>query len=140
MLCGSIRDGVGLTEIGSFQDHEGFDGVMLGVPGTSYHLEFTRQRDHTVGRASTHENLLVFYLPTRQEWQATIDRMVGAGYAPVAAYNPYCGIAQVARSKIRMGIVSYSRTRPGASTNKDLVLAICEECHHQNTPAVSLLV
>ena len=24
------RDGVGLTEIGSFQDHEGFDGVMLG--------------------------------------------------------------------------------------------------------------
>jgi len=83
------RDGVGLKEIGSFQDHEGFDGVMLGVPGASYHLEFTRQRDHTVGRAFTQENLLVFYLPSRQEWQAAIDRMVGAGYAAVAAYNPY---------------------------------------------------
>ena len=83
------RDGAGLSEIGSFQDHEGFDGVMLGVPGASYHLEFTRQRGHTVGHASTKENLLVFYLPSRQEWQAAIDRMTEAGYAPVASYNPY---------------------------------------------------
>ena len=83
------RDGVGLIEIGVFQDHEGFDGVMLGLPGVSYHLEFTRQRDHTSGRAPTQENLLVFYLPSREEWQAAIDRMVGAGYVPVASYNPY---------------------------------------------------
>jgi hypothetical protein len=83
------RDGVGLTEIGSFRDHEDFDGVMLGVPGASYHLEFTLHRDHTVGRAPTQENLLVFYLPSRQEWQAAIDRMTGAGYAPVPSYNPY---------------------------------------------------
>ena len=83
------RDGVGLIEIGSFQDHDGFDGVMLGVPGASYHFEFTRRRDHTAGRASTQENLLVFYLPSRQEWQAAIDQMIGVGYAPVAAYNPY---------------------------------------------------
>jgi catechol 2,3-dioxygenase-like lactoylglutathione lyase family enzyme len=83
------RDGVGLIEIGSFQDHEGFDGVMLGLPGVSYHLEFTRQRDHIAGRAPTQENLLVFYLPSREEWQAAIDRMVAVGYAPVASYNPY---------------------------------------------------
>jgi catechol 2,3-dioxygenase-like lactoylglutathione lyase family enzyme len=83
------RDGVGLTEIGSFQDHEGFDGAMLGIPGAPYHLEFTRQHGYVAGRAPTQENLLVFYLPSRQEWQAAIDRMVGAGYAPVASYNPY---------------------------------------------------
>ena len=83
------RDGVGLIETGSFQDHEGFDVVMLGLPGVSYHLEFTRQRDHIAGRAPTQENLLVFYLPSREEWQAAIDRMVAVGYAPVASYNPY---------------------------------------------------
>ena len=83
------RDGVGLIEVGSFQDHEGFDGVMLGTAGASYHLEFTRQRGHVAGRAPTKENLLVFYLPARDEWQAAVDRMVGAGYAPVASYNPY---------------------------------------------------
>jgi hypothetical protein len=83
------RDGVGLSELGSFQDHEGFDGVMLGFPGASYHLEFTRHRDHTAGRAPTAENLLVFYLSSREEWQAAIDRMVAAGYPPVVSYNPY---------------------------------------------------
>ncbi len=25
------RDGLGLIELGMFQDHEGFDGVMLGI-------------------------------------------------------------------------------------------------------------
>ena len=83
------RDGIGLVEVGSFQDHEGFDGVMLGIPGASYHLEFTRQRGHVAGRAPTLENLLVFYLPSLQEWQAAVERMVMSGHAPVAAYNPY---------------------------------------------------
>jgi catechol 2,3-dioxygenase-like lactoylglutathione lyase family enzyme len=83
------RDGVGLIEIGSFHDHEGFDGVMFGTPGASYHFEFTRQSGHVAGRAPTQENLLVFYLPAREEWQAAVDRMIRAGYAPVASNNPY---------------------------------------------------
>jgi catechol 2,3-dioxygenase-like lactoylglutathione lyase family enzyme len=32
------RDGLGMTLIGSFEDHDGVDGVMLGVPGEPYHL------------------------------------------------------------------------------------------------------
>jgi hypothetical protein len=26
------RDGIGLTEIGGFRDHDGYDGVFLAVP------------------------------------------------------------------------------------------------------------
>jgi hypothetical protein len=33
------RDGIGLTEIGGFRDHDGYDGVFLAVPGTGAHLE-----------------------------------------------------------------------------------------------------
>jgi catechol 2,3-dioxygenase-like lactoylglutathione lyase family enzyme len=83
------RDGMGLIEVGSFQDHNGFDGVMLGTPGAFYRLEFTRQRGHVAGRAPTQENLLAFYLPAREEWLVAVDRMVGAGYAAVASNNPY---------------------------------------------------
>ena len=83
------RDGVGLAEVGSFHDHDGFDGVMLGMPGASYHLEFTQERGHVAGRAPSQENLLVFYLPDQTEWQIAIDRMIAAGYAPVASHNPY---------------------------------------------------
>lgn len=32
-------EGVGLSVLGSFMDHEGFDGVMVGIPSASYHLD-----------------------------------------------------------------------------------------------------
>lgn len=83
------RDGVGLTRLGEFEDHAGFDGVMLGVSGASYHLEFTRKRGHIAGSASTEDNLLVFYLPDKQQWQEAVNRMIATGYEPVPSFNPY---------------------------------------------------
>lgn len=88
------RDGLGLMELGAFTDHAGFDGVMLGQPKQGYHLEFTRQRGHQVGCATTQENLLVFYLPDTEQWQRAIERLRAAGYEPVPSHNPYwetCG-------------------------------------------------
>jgi catechol 2,3-dioxygenase-like lactoylglutathione lyase family enzyme len=82
-------EGVGLTILGSFEDHVGFDGVMLGFAGAPYHFEFTRKRGHTAGRAPTEDNLLVFYLPDKQLWQAAVDQMAAAGYQAVSSYNPY---------------------------------------------------
>jgi catechol 2,3-dioxygenase-like lactoylglutathione lyase family enzyme len=64
------QDGLGLSRIGSFEDHDGFDGVMLGVPGAAYHFEFTRYRGHDASRAPSPDDLLVFYLPDAAEWQA----------------------------------------------------------------------
>src|SRR6266508_2607554 len=62
---------------------------MLGHPGQAYHLEFTRQRGHQVGRATTQENLLVFYIPDSEQWTWAIRQMRDAGYEPVSSYNPY---------------------------------------------------
>jgi len=83
------RDGLGLNVLHIFKDHAGFDGVMLGRAGAPYHFEFTRSAQHKAGRAPTQDNLLVFYLPDRSEWDAAILRMQRAGFAPVAAFNPY---------------------------------------------------
>jgi hypothetical protein len=81
--------GLGLSVLDTFEDHEGFDGVMLGTPGAPYHLEFTHQHGHEVGRAPTKDNLLVFYLPELRRWQAAVDRMSSAGFQPVPSFNPY---------------------------------------------------
>ena len=81
--------GVGLEILGSFEDHDGVDGVMLGLAGMPYHLEFTRQRGHAAGRAPTLDNLLVFYLPNMNDWNAAIKRMTDAGYRAVTSFNPY---------------------------------------------------
>ena len=83
------RDGLGFEVLGSFEDHDGFDGVMLGHRGAPYHLEFTRHRGHSAGRAPTRDNLLVFYLPDAGEWREAVARMRGHGYEPVEPYNPY---------------------------------------------------
>lgn len=82
-------DGLGLEVLGQFSDHDGFDGVMLGARGSAYHLEFTRERGACAGHAPTKENLLVFYLPDRAEWQAAVDRMRDRGHASVRSHNPY---------------------------------------------------
>lgn len=86
-------DGLGLSRLGGFEDHDGFDGVMLGAPGAGYHLEFTRKRGHVAGPAPTQDNLLVFYLSDRAAWQRAVDRMTAAGYDPVPSFNPYWDLA-----------------------------------------------
>lgn len=83
------RGGLGFEVIGSFEDHGGFDGVMLGHPGLDYHLEFTHKRGKSVGKAPTEENLLVFYLPDSEEWAQAVAKMLACGYQPVESFNPY---------------------------------------------------
>ena len=83
------RDGLGLQELARFADHDGFDGVMLGEPGSAWHLEFTHARGHTAGRAPGEDNLLVFYLPDEARWRAVAERMKLCGYEAVTSFNPY---------------------------------------------------
>ena len=82
-------EGLGLSELYVFVNHAGFDGLMLGYPQASYHLEFTRQAGIAVPPAPTVENLLVFYLPEVAAWEAAVARMRTHGYAPVPAHNAY---------------------------------------------------
>jgi YycE-like C-terminal domain/YycE-like N-terminal domain len=81
--------GLGLRVLGSFEDHDGFDGVMLGEDGAGYHFELTRSRTHPVAPAPTPEDLAVFYLPAPTQWSAACARMLAAGFRPVATTNPY---------------------------------------------------
>jgi catechol 2,3-dioxygenase-like lactoylglutathione lyase family enzyme len=83
------RDGLGFEVIAAFDDHDGFDGRMLGHPGAPWHMEFTHRPGHEAGRAPTEDNLLVFYLPDRAMWEAAVERMRANGYSPVSSFNPY---------------------------------------------------
>ena len=83
------RSGLGLRVVGTFADHDGFDGVMLGRDGASYHFEFTHCRAHPVVPHPTPEDLVVFYLPDRSEWKAACVSMAAAGFVRVPSFNPY---------------------------------------------------
>ena len=81
--------GLGLRVLGSFEDHDGFDGVMLGVPGASFHFEFTHCRGQLVVPTPTPEDLVVFYVPVSSEWSSLCARMLAAGFKEVPSFNPY---------------------------------------------------
>ncbi|MEZ5986626.1 MAG: VOC family protein [Hyphomonas sp.] len=83
------RDGLGFRVLYEFRGHGGFDGVMLGHPEAPYHLEFTVAHGHIAGRAPTEDNLLVFYLPQRNRFDAVYRRLRAGGFFPVIAFNPY---------------------------------------------------
>ena len=83
------QQGLGLKVLYRFEDHSGFDGVMLGGEGAPYHFEFTHARGHKAGRAPSPDNLIVFYLPNAEAWRAAVQRMRDAGFEPVPAFNPY---------------------------------------------------
>jgi catechol 2,3-dioxygenase-like lactoylglutathione lyase family enzyme len=81
--------GLGFEKLAAFEDHAGFDGVVLGAPRAPYHLEFTRERGRPSGATPDPESLLVFYLPDEAEWRAAVERLRALGVAPVASHNPY---------------------------------------------------
>ncbi len=79
------RDGLGFPEIDRFLDHDGYRGVMLDLPGTGAHLEFTAT-DHLDPPTPHVEDLLVLYLGSEED----VARLVAqAGVRPVPSANPY---------------------------------------------------
>lgn len=81
--------GLGYVVLGSFEDHGGFDGVMVGAPGGGYHFEFTCHRTHPVRPTPTVEDLVVLYMPETDVWETACLRMAAAGFRAVATFNPY---------------------------------------------------
>jgi len=83
------RDGLGLAELDRFENHDGYSGVMVGLPGVAYHLEFTTHADGSPGAAPSAENLLVLYFDSAAERDRVVDRLGALGHGMVAAENPF---------------------------------------------------
>lgn len=82
-------EGVGLNKIGSFTGHQGYSGLMLGLPNAAYHLEFTEHIDGSPCPAPTKDNLLVLYMPNIEGIQRMAKRLEQMGYPAVEPENPY---------------------------------------------------
>lgn len=82
-------NGLGFTLLGSFEEHNGFDGSIIGHENHHYHLEFTHHNGTSVGQAPTKDNLLVFYISDVLVWDACCQKMKEAGFLEVKSYNDY---------------------------------------------------
>ena len=79
------RDGLGLVESGRFEDHDGYDGVFLAIPGTSAHLEFTSGGAHEPPVPHP-ETLLVLYLGSREAVADILERTNVDPVEPTSRY------------------------------------------------------
>ncbi|PEJ58335.1 hypothetical protein CN692_08655 [Bacillus sp. AFS002410] len=82
-------EGLGLKCVGGFQNHDGYDGIMFGLPNVEYHLEFTQHIDGSPCPAPTKDNLLVFYMPDQAEINLVKSRLNNLGYFDVEPENSY---------------------------------------------------
>ena len=83
------QEGLLLGVIGEFRDHAGYNGVMLGLPDASVHLEFTEQASRTEYPVPTHEHLLVLYFADAAIRDEYVTRLGLLGFLPVEPENPY---------------------------------------------------
>ncbi len=82
------RNVLGLEILGDFKDHDGYDGVFLGIPGAGWHLEFTTSAEK-VNHEPDDDDLLVFYPDSAEEHENTIRRFTENNIPALEPKNPY---------------------------------------------------
>jgi hypothetical protein len=78
-----------LPVLASFEDHDGYSGVVLGLPDATRQLELVRHED--VAPSPTEEDQLVLYLGSEERVAALTDRVRRSDVEPSVPPNPYWG-------------------------------------------------
>jgi catechol 2,3-dioxygenase-like lactoylglutathione lyase family enzyme len=82
------RDDLGLRPLAEFRGHDGYDGLVFGLPGSPVQLEITA-RDGEVPAAVSSEHQLVLYFDGAEAMRAPVERLLARGHEPVSPDNPY---------------------------------------------------
>ena len=83
------QDALGLPFLGSFENHAGYDGVMLGLPDSGVHLEFTQHSEGQACPAPSKDNLMVLYVSSQADLTSFQISLEAHGHLPVEPENPY---------------------------------------------------
>ena len=109
-VVGFYRDQLGLPEIERFAGHAGYDGVLLDLPGTGSHLEFTAT-PHLTPPTPHVEDLLVLFLGDQEAVDEVLARL---DVRPTPSANPYwdrIGVTVLDPDGFRVVLVSQSWMR-----------------------------
>ncbi len=81
------RDAVGLPVLSSFANHDGYSGVVFGLPDAARQLELVLHAE--VEPSPTTEDQLVLYLGSAAAVAHGAASIRAAGYEPQSPSNPY---------------------------------------------------
>src|SRR5262245_28979979 len=83
------RDALGLEVLAEFHDHDGYDGVVIGLPDRSVQMELTQRAGGPPPPEPTPEHQLVFYLGDVAALSRAESQLRARGLEPVPTENPY---------------------------------------------------
>ncbi|MEV5569592.1 VOC family protein [Spirillospora sp. NPDC052269] len=83
------RDDLELPVLAAWRGHDGYDGVVFGLPGTPVQMEITQHGTPPVIPEPHPENQLVLYLRGPEARDAAVERLTACGHRAVAPANPY---------------------------------------------------
>lgn len=87
-LIDFYTDVVGLTILGHFEDHAGYDGVFIGDKNLGWHLEFTTSDEAPLHEADE-DDMLVFYADSKQHYNLLIEKANRQKIQRAEPKNPY---------------------------------------------------
>ncbi len=79
---------LGLNVLGTFENHDGYDGLFLGKKGLDWHLEFTCTKE-AVHRTMDEDDAMVFYPENQEELNQILSRLEQASIPLEHPKNPY---------------------------------------------------
>jgi len=77
-----------LEVLGSFANHDGYDGVFIGRKDLGWHLEFTTTNEEPDHRFD-HDDILVFYPRSKDSYDGLLRNIDEHKLKILSAKNPY---------------------------------------------------
>lgn len=81
-------DILGFEVLGSFENHDSYDGIFIGKADSDWHLEFT-QSDQKAKHISDEDDILVFYPKTISEYNLLINNLKEHNISSITSKNTY---------------------------------------------------
>ena len=79
---------LGFERLGSFQNHNNYDGIFIGKPGMDWHLEFTKSEEKAK-HSFDQDDVMVLYPKTIEEYNRLINSFLKNNISSITAHNPF---------------------------------------------------
>jgi catechol 2,3-dioxygenase-like lactoylglutathione lyase family enzyme len=79
---------LGFAILGSFENHDNYNGVFLGLKNENWELEFTSSNEKP-NHKTDEDDLIVFYTDTEDQFDEIISALRKENINPIKAKNSY---------------------------------------------------
>lgn len=81
-------DVLGFELLGSFENHDNYDGIFIGKPNLDWHFEFTTS-NKKAHHFSDEDDIIVLYPETYFDYNMLINKLISKNTSIITSVNPY---------------------------------------------------